>query len=112
MVERIKGGCHSSVVTLFDNSSATRCSRTERKTISVTGDTAHHRTVHLIPHQRWLRIIPVALLMYMISYVDRTNISMALPSLSRELRIDPAKPATSSAFFSGVICCFRSPPAM
>jgi MFS family permease len=29
--------------------------------------------------------------MYMISYVDRTNISMALPSLSRELRIDPAQ---------------------
>lgn len=29
--------------------------------------------------------------MYMISYVDRTNISMALPALSRELRIDPAQ---------------------
>lgn len=29
--------------------------------------------------------------MYMIAYIDRTNISMALPSLSRELRIDPAQ---------------------
>ena len=29
--------------------------------------------------------------MYMIAYVDRTNISMALPSLSRELGIDPAQ---------------------
>ncbi len=28
--------------------------------------------------QRWLRIIPVALIMYTISYVDRTNISLAL----------------------------------
>ncbi|MGA2556402.1 MAG: MFS transporter, partial [Verrucomicrobiota bacterium] len=30
--------------------------------------------------RRWLRIIPVALIMYTISYVDRTNISLALTS--------------------------------
>ena len=28
--------------------------------------------------RRWLRIIPVALIMYTISYADRTNISLAL----------------------------------
>src|SRR2546430_10164365 len=27
--------------------------------------------------QRWLRIIPVALIMYTISYVDRTNVALA-----------------------------------
>jgi sugar phosphate permease len=33
--------------------------------------------------RRWLRIIPVALIMYTISYVDRTNISIALtPDIS------------------------------
>jgi sugar phosphate permease len=33
--------------------------------------------------RRWLRIIPVALIMYTISYVDRTNISLALdPKIS------------------------------
>lgn len=33
--------------------------------------------------QRWLRIIPVALIMYTISYIDRTNISLALaPKIS------------------------------
>src|SRR5216684_3611377 len=33
--------------------------------------------------QRWLRIIPVALIMYTIAYIDRTNISLALdPSIS------------------------------
>ena len=38
-------------------------------------------------HQRWLRIIPVALIMYTISYVDRTNISLALdPKISNMLR--------------------------
>jgi MFS family permease len=29
-------------------------------------------------NQRWLRIIPVALIMYTISYVDRTNVNLAL----------------------------------
>src|SRR5215831_17234727 len=28
-----------------------------------------------VPRQRWLRIIPPALIMYTISYVDRTNVS-------------------------------------
>jgi len=33
--------------------------------------------------QRWLRIIPVALIMYTISYIDRTNVALALdPKLS------------------------------
>jgi len=33
--------------------------------------------------QRWVRIIPVALIMYTISYVDRTNVSLALdPTIS------------------------------
>jgi len=36
--------------------------------------------------QRWLRIIPVALIMYTISYVDRTNLSLALdPRISSML---------------------------
>src|SRR5437660_711589 len=29
--------------------------------------------------QRWIRIIPVALIMYTIAYVDRANLSMAMP---------------------------------
>ena len=42
--------------------------------------------------RRWLRIIPVALIMYTISYVDRTNVSLALDpkisSLMRDLQMD------------------------
>lgn len=38
--------------------------------------------MHSLPEpmtqQRWLRMIPVALIMYTISYIDRTNISLAL----------------------------------
>ena len=37
--------------------------------------------------QRWLRIIPVALIMYTISYIDRTNVSLALdPTISTMMR--------------------------
>src|SRR6266542_1949691 len=36
---------------------------------------------------RWLRIIPVALIMYTISYVDRTNVALALdPKLSTMMK--------------------------
>src|SRR6059058_4218577 len=44
------------------------------------------------PHEpmnerRWLRIIPVALIMYTISYVDRTNVSLALdPKISTMMK--------------------------
>ena len=37
--------------------------------------------------QRWLRIIPVALIMYTISYVDRTNVALALdPTISTMMK--------------------------
>ena len=40
-----------------------------------------------IPQERWLRIIPVSLIMYTISYVDRTNVALAFdPALSTAMR--------------------------
>src|ERR1043166_1005634 len=46
--------------------------------------TRHSSEMH---ERRWLRIIPVALIMYTISYVDRTNISLALdPNISTMMR--------------------------
>jgi MFS family permease len=58
--------------------------------------------------QRWLRIIPVALIMYTISYVDRTNISLALDpkisSMMRELAMDDRmKGEAAGIFFLGYI---------
>jgi MFS family permease len=58
--------------------------------------------------QRWLRIIPVALVMYTISYVDRTNISLALdPKISTMLRDlamdDRMKGQAAGIFFIGYI---------
>jgi sugar phosphate permease len=61
-----------------------------------------------MPQQRWLRIIPVALIMYTISYVDRTNISLALdPTLSTMLRDlamdDQMKGEAAGIFFFGYL---------
>jgi len=55
-------------------------------------------------HQRWVRIIPVVLIMYTISYIDRTNISMALPSISRQLGLDAVQAGNvAGIFFWGYI---------
>jgi MFS family permease len=38
-------------------------------------------------NRRWLRVIPIALIMYTISYVDRTNVSLALdPKISTMMK--------------------------
>jgi MFS family permease len=58
--------------------------------------------------ERWLRIIPVALIMYTISYVDRTNIALALdPHIStmmRDLAMDDRlKGQAAGIFFLGYV---------
>jgi MFS family permease len=58
--------------------------------------------------QRWLRIIPVALIMYTISYVDRTNVSLALdPTISTMMKDlvmdDRMKGQAAGIFFLGYI---------
>jgi sugar phosphate permease len=58
--------------------------------------------------QRWLRIIPVALIMYTISYVDRTNVALALdPKISTMMKDlfmdDKMKGEAAGIFFFGYI---------
>jgi MFS family permease len=58
--------------------------------------------------ERWLRIIPVALIMYIISYVDRTNISLALdPRISNMMKdlgmTDEMKGHAAGIFFIGYV---------
>ena len=58
--------------------------------------------------RRWLRIIPVALIMYTISYVDRTNVSLALDpkisSMMRDLLMDDRmKGEAAGIFFFGYV---------
>lgn len=58
--------------------------------------------------ERWWRIIPVALIMYTISYVDRTNVSLALdPSISTMMKDllmdDRMKGHAAGIFFFGYV---------
>jgi len=49
--------------------------------------------------RRWLRIIPVAVVMYTIAYVDRTNISLALPSMRSQLHMDAEQAGSAAGIF-------------
>jgi len=51
------------------------------------------------PRRRWRRIIPVALAMYTIAYIDRTNISLALPSMGTGLHMDPEQAGNAAGIF-------------
>jgi MFS family permease len=53
----------------------------------------------LAPQERWLRIIPIALLMYTISFINRTNISLALPAISHDLHLSPDQAGEAAGIF-------------
>lgn len=53
---------------------------------------------------RWMRILGVAFVMYLLSYIDRTNIAMAIPSIRTELGLTAtAIGFATSMFFWGYI---------
>jgi sugar phosphate permease len=52
-----------------------------------------------MPQQRWLRIIPVAFIMYTIAFVDRTNISLALQPMIRDLHMSPTQAGEAAGVF-------------
>lgn len=52
-----------------------------------------------MPSQRWLHIIPVSFIMYTIAFIDRTNVSLALPSMSRDLHMDPTQAGGAAGIF-------------
>jgi MFS family permease len=71
-------------------------------------DAAASDIIRRVIQQRWLRIIPVALVMYTISYVDRTNVSLALDpkisSMMRDLLMDDRmKGQAAGIFFLGYV---------
>lgn len=49
--------------------------------------------------RRWQHIIPVAFIMYTIAFVDRTNISLALPNISHDLNMNPAQAGSAAGIF-------------
>ena len=59
--------------------------------------------------QRWLRIIPVAFIMYTISFIDRTNISLALPHITRDLHLDSTQAGSIAGVFYWGYCVLQIP---
>src|SRR5258705_12421695 len=54
--------------------------------------------------QRWLRILPFATVTYALSFINRANVSQALPSMSRELHLNSAQAGTiAGVFFWGYL---------
>ena len=53
---------------------------------------------------RWLRLIPIAMIVYIISFMDRTNISYAFAGMGKDLGIDKAEQGlVGGIFFIGYI---------
>ena len=49
--------------------------------------------------QRWLRILPFATVTYALSFINRANVSQALPSMSRELHLNSTQAGTIAGIF-------------
>ena len=48
---------------------------------------------------RWARLIPIAILVYIISFMDRTNIGFALDGLHNDLGIDATQQGLAAGVF-------------
>lgn len=66
---------------------------------SQTVEPATNPAASLSAPSRWTRIIPVALIMYTIAFIDRTNISLALPRISHDLHLAPQQAGTVAGIF-------------
>ncbi|MGH9407686.1 MAG: MFS transporter [Terriglobia bacterium] len=49
--------------------------------------------------KRWVRVIPVAFIMYTIAYIDRTNIALAMSGFSRDLHMTHTQAGNATGFF-------------
>lgn len=50
-------------------------------------------------HKRWIRLLPILMVTFIISFMDRTNISFAIPTMGKELALT----STVLGFASGVL---------
>ena len=60
----------------------------QKNALARGGDNVVAATAKLAPHRnRWVRILGVAFVMYVLSYIDRTNIAMAIPAMRMAQRL-------------------------
>ncbi len=55
--------------------------------------------VQPITHQRWVRIIPIAVVMYILAFVDRVNVAMILPYVNKNVGLSSADIGFASGIF-------------
>jgi sugar phosphate permease len=48
---------------------------------------------------RWTRLIPVAIIVYIISFMDRTNIGFAFDGMGKDLHLDSAAQGLAGGIF-------------
>jgi sugar phosphate permease len=57
-----------------------------------------------VPRKRWAYVIPVAVVMYMLAYLDRTNVAVILPYIGDDFPLSAsAKGLASGIFFLGYL---------
>jgi sugar phosphate permease len=62
--------------------------------------------------KRWVLLIPVATVMYMLAFVDRTNISFVLPFMKSDLHLSAADEGFASGIFFVGYLVFQVPGAV
>lgn len=58
---------------------------------------------------RWTRLIPVAIIVYIISFMDRTNIGFAFDGMGKDLHLDSAAKGLAGGSSSSATWCCRYP---
>jgi hypothetical protein len=58
---------------------------------------------------RWTRLIPVAIIVYVISFMDRTNIGFAFDGMGKDLHLDSAAKGLAGGSSSSATSCCRYP---
>jgi MFS family permease len=59
----------------------------------------HQMTSSRSGDARWLRIIPVAFLMYTIAFMDRINVGVAIPAMAKDLHFSPTLAGAAFGIF-------------
>ncbi len=52
-----------------------------------------------IAHQRWVRIIPLAVVMYILAFVDRVNVAMVFPYVNKGFGLTPSDTGFAAGIF-------------
>ena len=83
---------------------AVRCSKLSRARKKADRGSHRNHYSRTAGRARWTRLIPVAIIVYIISFMDRTNIGFAFDGMGKDLHLDSAaKGLAGGIFFIGYL---------